>query len=104
MENEDRSSNEDDERGAAEKFGAWQSDRVRQQPSHLQEYEVDLPQSIDHTHPTSNSGSSMVHTIAHYVSYNKFSPAHRCFLTAISEHDESIFSLKLGRCLNGEKP
>lgn len=67
------------------------SGRVRWQPSHLRDYEVDLPRSIDHTQPTSNSESSTVHPLANYVSYNKFSHAHKCFLVAINKHDEPKF-------------
>lgn len=56
-----------------------QSERVRRQPSHLQEYEVELPTSIDHNHPTSNSGTSTVHPLVNYVSYNNFSHNHKFF-------------------------
>lgn len=44
-----------------------------------------------HTLPTPNSGCSTVHPLANYVSYDKFSHTHKCFLMVINKHDEPKF-------------
>lgn len=64
------------------------SERTRRQPAHLQEYEVDLPSSIDHTQPASDEVSSTVHPLSNFVTYDQFSPAHKCFLASIDAKDE----------------
>ncbi|KAM0044971.1 putative RNA-directed DNA polymerase [Helianthus debilis subsp. tardiflorus] len=57
--------------------------RTRSQPTHLKDYAVKLPPSIDHATPASNQASSTVHPLAHYISYNNFSTNHKAFLSAI---------------------
>ncbi|KAI3680226.1 hypothetical protein L2E82_50551 [Cichorium intybus] len=64
------------------------SQRVKTQPARLKDYEVSMPPSVDHAHPSSDQGSSTVHPLAHYISYDKFSNGHKAFLTAITSHDE----------------
>ncbi|KAJ0845012.1 putative RNA-directed DNA polymerase [Helianthus annuus] len=62
--------------------------RTRIQPRHLQDFDVQLPPSIDHTQPTSNQESSTVHPLAHYISYEKFTNMHKAFLSAITSRNE----------------
>ncbi|MFS7948515.1 putative RNA-directed DNA polymerase [Helianthus anomalus] len=62
--------------------------RARSQPARLKEFEVKLPPSVDHAHPSSNQASSTVHPLAHYLSYDKFTDNHKAFLSAITRHDE----------------
>ncbi|KAK1440796.1 hypothetical protein QVD17_06628 [Tagetes erecta] len=69
------------------------SDPIRQQrikirPKRLGDFVVDLPPSIDHALPTANQQPSTVHSLAHFISYNKFSNNHKAFLAAISSTDE----------------
>ncbi|KAJ0808457.1 putative RNA-directed DNA polymerase [Helianthus annuus] len=62
--------------------------RTRTRPAHLKDYDVRLPPSIDHTPPASDQESSTVCPIANFVSYEKFSKAHKAFLTAITKNNE----------------
>ncbi|KAI3743386.1 hypothetical protein L1987_61094 [Smallanthus sonchifolius] len=62
--------------------------RIRTQPRHLKDYQVKLPPSVDHAHPSSDQTSSTVHPLSNYVSYDKFSVAHKAFFAAITSHDE----------------
>ncbi|GKF77862.1 putative RNA-directed DNA polymerase, partial [Tanacetum coccineum] len=48
------------------------SKRNRTRPMYLDDYEVQLPLSIDHKQPTSSRESSTVHYLVHYVSYDNF--------------------------------
>lgn len=71
--------------------GPRRSERAKKQPKHLESYETDLPESIDHSQSTPNSETSKVYPLSHYVSYNKFSPSHKAFLSAITSRDEPKF-------------
>lgn len=54
----------------------------------MKHYETDLPPSLDHSQPTSCLGISTVHPISHFVSYRKYSAAHKSYLAAITSNDE----------------
>ncbi|KAK1414173.1 hypothetical protein QVD17_29914 [Tagetes erecta] len=63
--------------------------RERVRSKRLDGFEVQLPPSIDPALPTPDLGTSLtVHSLANYISYNKFSKSHKAFLAAISAHDE----------------
>ncbi|KAJ9552385.1 hypothetical protein OSB04_016430 [Centaurea solstitialis] len=62
--------------------------RNRVPPRHLNDYVVELPPSVDHTKTAPNQGSSTVHPISNYLSYDKFSDSHKMFLAAITSNDE----------------
>lgn len=62
--------------------------RSRTQPKHLNDFVVQLPPSVDHAQPTPNEGSSTVHPLAHFVTYENFSSSHKAFLAAIDSNDE----------------
>ncbi|GJZ36437.1 putative RNA-directed DNA polymerase [Tanacetum coccineum] len=62
--------------------------RNRTRPTYLDDYEVPLPQSIDHKQPTSSPESSTVHSLAHYISYDNFTNTHKDFLSAITSNNE----------------
>lgn len=62
--------------------------RSRSRPSHLKDYIVKLPPSIDHAHSVSNQQSSTVCPLANFVSYEKFTNSHKAFLAAIISNDE----------------
>ncbi|GJS24278.1 putative RNA-directed DNA polymerase [Tanacetum coccineum] len=64
------------------------SKRSRTRPTYLDDYEVQLPPSIDHKQPTSSRESSTVHSLAHYVSYDNFTNTHKAFLSAITSNNE----------------
>ncbi|GJR35000.1 putative RNA-directed DNA polymerase [Tanacetum coccineum] len=64
------------------------SKRNRTRPTYLDDYEVQLPPSIDHKQPTSSRESSTVHSLAHYVSYDNFTNTHKAFLSAITSNNE----------------
>ena len=54
-------------------------------PAKLQDYVVDMTSSIVlRMTPTSLADSGVYYPLTHYVSYEKFSTAHRAFLGAIS--------------------
>ncbi|GJV12683.1 retrovirus-related pol polyprotein from transposon TNT 1-94 [Tanacetum coccineum] len=61
---------------------------MRTRPTYLDDYEVQLPPSIDHKQPTSSRESSTVHSLAHYVSYDNFTNTHKAFLSAITSNNE----------------
>ncbi|KAL0422710.1 UNVERIFIED_CONTAM: Copia protein [Sesamum latifolium] len=67
---------------------ARHSQRVRRQPKHFEEYEIDLPPSIAQSQPAPHSGNSVVYPLSHYVSYDKFSQSQKAFLAAITSYDE----------------
>nr|KAJ0186503.1 hypothetical protein LSAT_V11C900486210 [Lactuca sativa] len=62
--------------------------RIRSQPTHFQDYVVQLPPSISHPQSTTDHVSSTVHPLTNYVSYDKFTTTHKSFLAAIVTHDE----------------
>ncbi|KAJ0568794.1 putative RNA-directed DNA polymerase [Helianthus annuus] len=62
--------------------------RSRTRPARLNDYVVHLPPSIDQSQPDSDQGSSTVHPIANFISYDKFTNSHKAFLSAISSNDE----------------
>lgn len=62
--------------------------RTRVQPKYLGDFNVNLPPSIDHARPTFDQVSSTVHSVANYLSYDKFSNSHKSFLAAITINDE----------------
>ncbi|MFS7932971.1 putative RNA-directed DNA polymerase [Helianthus anomalus] len=62
--------------------------RNRSRPAHLNDYDVQLPPSIDHARTASDQQSSTVHPLANFVSYDKFSDSHKAFLAAITSNDE----------------
>lgn len=62
--------------------------RIRKQPARFNDYVVKLPPLIGQTSPAANQESSTVHSIANFVSYEKFSDSHKAFLAAISLNDE----------------
>ncbi|KAJ9540324.1 hypothetical protein OSB04_026830 [Centaurea solstitialis] len=64
------------------------SDRTKRQPKRLDSYVTEIPQSIDHSQPIANSGTSTVYPLSNFVSYNKFSSTHKACLAAITSHDE----------------
>lgn len=72
--------------------------RTRQRPKHLADYETDLPSSLglpSSTSPNhaSSSNTSTHHPLCNFVSYDRFSPAHRVFLATIDKHhDPTSFS------------
>lgn len=61
--------------------------RTRTQPVRLGDYDINLPPSVDHAKPAPTQGSSTVHPISNFVSYNKFSKTHKAFLAAIDSID-----------------
>lgn len=63
-------------------------ERTRTKPTRLQEFEVELPPSIDHSHSHVNTASSTVHPLSHFVSYKNFTNSHKAYLSAISSQDE----------------
>ncbi|KAJ9540013.1 hypothetical protein OSB04_026519 [Centaurea solstitialis] len=63
-------------------------DRTRYRPKLFDSYETELPPSLDHPPPTSNSSTSTVHPISQFVSYDRFSRSHKIYLAAITSHDE----------------
>ncbi|KAL0399838.1 UNVERIFIED_CONTAM: Copia protein [Sesamum radiatum] len=67
---------------------ARHSQRVRRQPKHFEEYEIDLPPSIAQSQSAPHSGNSVVYPLSHYVSYDKFSHSQKAFLAAITSYDE----------------
>lgn len=62
--------------------------RIRQQSIRLKDFQVDLPKSIDHSQPTTTHGSSTVHPLSNFISYEKIYHAHKAFLVAITSRDE----------------
>ncbi|GJV97878.1 hypothetical protein Tco_1549455 [Tanacetum coccineum] len=62
--------------------------RNRSQPTHLSDYHVKLPPSVDHAKPASSEASSTVHPLSNFVSYEKFSGSHKAFLAAITSGNE----------------
>ncbi|XP_076932887.1 uncharacterized protein LOC143598590 [Bidens hawaiensis] len=62
--------------------------RHRSRPGHLNDYIVNLPPSIDQTLPVSNQDSSMVHSIANFITYKNFTNSHKVLLAAIDSNDE----------------
>ncbi|CAH9129521.1 unnamed protein product [Cuscuta epithymum] len=64
------------------------SDRNRKLPKHLDNFETDLPPSLDHSRSTANSVNSKVYPISKYISYEKFSCTHKAYLAAITSRDE----------------
>ncbi|KAJ0453327.1 putative RNA-directed DNA polymerase [Helianthus annuus] len=62
--------------------------RSKVRPKHLDDYEVKFPPSIDHEHSASTQESSTVHPLAHFISYDKFTNAHKAFLAAITLNNE----------------
>ncbi|KAF5812650.1 putative RNA-directed DNA polymerase [Helianthus annuus] len=58
--------------------------RNKAPPKHLNDFVVNLPPSVDHTHPASTQDASTVYPSAHYISYNNFSSNHKRFLAAIT--------------------
>ncbi|CAH9112219.1 unnamed protein product [Cuscuta epithymum] len=63
-------------------------DRNRKIPKHLDNYEVQLPPSLDHSRPITNSVNSKPYPISDFISYEKFSSTHKAFLAAITSRDE----------------
>ena len=78
--------------------------RNRTRPAHLDDYEVQLPPSLDRAQPSSDQQSSTVCPIANVVSYDKFSDSHKAFLTAITSNDEPKILNKPYRIRSGEMP
>ncbi|KAF5776249.1 putative RNA-directed DNA polymerase [Helianthus annuus] len=76
------------ERVVNEFLSTTRGKRTISQPSYLKEFHVNLPPSVDHTQPVTDQSSSTVHSLANYVSYEKFSNSHKVFLTAITTHNE----------------
>ncbi|CAH9129165.1 unnamed protein product [Cuscuta epithymum] len=68
--------------------GLKRGDRIRKYPKHLEDYEIDLPPSLDHSRNTAHSANSTVYPISHFIRYDKFSPSHKAFLAAITSRDE----------------
>ncbi|CAH9133803.1 unnamed protein product, partial [Cuscuta epithymum] len=64
------------------------SDRTRRLPKHLDNFETDLPPSLDHSRPTASSVNSTVYPLSDFISYEKFSSSHKAFLAAITSRDE----------------
>ncbi|KAJ0735747.1 putative RNA-directed DNA polymerase [Helianthus annuus] len=62
--------------------------RERARPKRLDGYDVTLPPSLDHAPSTSDQRSSTVHSMSHYVTYDKISQSHKVFLSAIDNNDE----------------
>ncbi|KAI3785071.1 hypothetical protein L1987_44183 [Smallanthus sonchifolius] len=62
--------------------------RSKTHPKRLNDYMVKLLPSVDHSQPTTNQGTSTVHPLAQYVSYDKFSKSHKAFIAAINSHGE----------------
>ncbi|KAM0029215.1 putative RNA-directed DNA polymerase [Helianthus debilis subsp. tardiflorus] len=62
--------------------------RNKSRPARLNDYEVQLPPSIDHAQTSSSQQSSTVFPLANFVSYDNFTDSHKAFLTAISSNDE----------------
>lgn len=56
------------------------SGRVQQLPTHLKDYEVNLPPSIAYPSPNPPTGNSVMHPLSNHISYNKFSHSHSAFL------------------------
>lgn len=52
-----------------------------------QDYEVNLPPSIDYASPAANHVASLVHPLSNYISYQKNSTSCKAFLAVIVTHD-----------------
>ncbi|KAM0058456.1 putative RNA-directed DNA polymerase [Helianthus debilis subsp. tardiflorus] len=68
--------------------GAERPKRDRTLPKHLKDFVVNLPPSVDRTHPASTQDASTVHPSTHYISYKNFTHAHKLFLAAITTNVE----------------
>ncbi|KAJ0550054.1 putative RNA-directed DNA polymerase [Helianthus annuus] len=62
--------------------------RTRSRPARLNDYVVDIPPSLNGSQPDSSQAHSTVHPLSQFVTYDKFSPSHKAFLTAIDSIDE----------------
>ncbi|GKA20495.1 putative RNA-directed DNA polymerase [Tanacetum coccineum] len=62
--------------------------RSKSRPARLDGFEVNLPPSLDHTQSSLHQGSSTVHPLAHFISYDNFTNTHKAFLTAITTNNE----------------
>ncbi|KAJ9538497.1 LOW QUALITY PROTEIN: hypothetical protein OSB04_031230 [Centaurea solstitialis] len=78
--------------------------RQKTQPSHLSDYQVKFPPSIDHMQPAPSQESSTVHPLSHYVSYEHFSNTHKAFLSAIRIMMSRNPSIKQPKTKIGKKP
>ncbi|KAI3516445.1 hypothetical protein L1887_15360 [Cichorium endivia] len=72
-----------------ESEGCQRPKRNRSMPAHLNDYNVKLPPSLNtDTHSPSDHQPSTVHPLTHFVSYDKFTNAHKAFLAAITSSNE----------------
>ncbi|GJS77671.1 putative RNA-directed DNA polymerase [Tanacetum coccineum] len=62
--------------------------RSKSRLARLDGFEVNLPPSLDHTQSSLHQGSSTVHPLAHFISYDNFTNTHKAFLTAITTNNE----------------
>ncbi|GJZ72106.1 putative RNA-directed DNA polymerase [Tanacetum coccineum] len=65
--------------------------RNRTQLKHFADYEVMFPPSVDHAQTPPTQESSTVHPLSNFVSYKKFTTAHKAFLAAIDTNNEPKF-------------
>lgn len=65
--------------------------RTRVQPIRYQDYEINLPPSIDHAPPAAGHAASTVHPLSNFISYNNFSCSHKALLAAIVTHNVPKF-------------
>lgn len=64
------------------------SRRAKHAPTHLADYDIELPNSLVHSQSTIPSGTSTVHPLSNYIVNTRFSSSHSAFLAAITLHDE----------------
>ncbi|CAH9145017.1 unnamed protein product [Cuscuta epithymum] len=74
--------------GITPHFEPQRQTRIRKFPKHLENYEIDLPPSLNHSLPTANSADSTVYPLSNFINYEKFSLTHKAFLAAITSRDE----------------
>jgi hypothetical protein len=62
--------------------------RTKAPPKRFEDFEVQIPPSVDRKRTTTHQSSLTVHPFAHYISYDKFTDSHKAYLAAISSHNE----------------
>ena len=65
-----------------------QGTRTKTLPKRYEGFQLDLPRSINNMLPTPDQASSAEHSLANYVSHDRFSDSHKAFLSFVSSHFE----------------